>query len=375
MAEMIQWAKPVFWGKEKEYVNDALSSTWISGGPYVAKLESEFAKAIGSKNAIVVNNGTSALMLALLGINIKQGDEVIIPGFCFVAVGNMVLQAGAKPIYVDVDRDTWNIDAGKIKEKITDKTKAILVVHNYGNPCDMDEIIKIAKEKGICLIEDAAEAHFSKYKGKCVGTIGDIGCFSFHATKMIATGEGGAVVTNNLEIDKKMRAIRSHGMSSRGFYWHDEIGNNFRLANVLAAIGVAQLENIDKILENKKRVYNSYKEKLEKIEGIEFQKFQENSEPIIWAVALKINPEKFRMGRNEIIEEMKKKGIETRPGFYPFHAMPIYNSPILPIADEISKKIISLPSFPTLTEEEIVHICDSLKSLIKQDFMMSSALR
>lgn len=365
MAEMIPWAKPIFWGKEKEYVNDALSSTWISGGPYVAKLESEFAKAIGSKSALVTANGTAALALALLGIGIKPNDEIIIPGFCFVAVGNMVLQAGAKPVYVDVDKDTWNISAEKIAEKITSKTKAILIVHNYGNPCDMDEIAKIAKENKIYLIEDAAEAHFSKYKGKCVGTIGDIGCFSFHATKMIATGEGGAVVTNNPELDKKMSSIRSHGMSSRGMYWHDEIGNNFRLANVLAAIGVAQLENIDKILENKKRVYNSYREKLGKIEGIEFQKFQENSEPVIWAVALKINPEKFKLGRNEIIEEMKKRGIETRPGFYPFHAMPIYNSDILPVADEISKRIISLPSYSTLKEEEIEYISNSLKNLMK----------
>lgn len=366
MTEMIQWGKPVFWGKEKEYAADALNSSWISGGAYVTKLESEFAKAIGSKQAIATNNGTSALMLALLGINIKPSDEVILPGFCFVAAGNMVLQSGAKPVYADVNKDTWNIEAEKIKEKITSKTKAILIVHNYGNPCDMDAIIKVAKEKNLILIEDAAEAHFSKYKGKYVGTFGDIGCFSFHATKMITTGEGGAVVTDNFEIDKKMRAIRSHGMLSRGFYWHDEIGHNFRLANVLAAIGVAQLENLGKIIKNKKRVYASYKNKLEGIEGIEFQKFQENSEPIIWAVTLKINPEKFKIGRNEIIEELKKKGIETRPGFYPFHAMPIYNSKIiLPVADEISKRIISLPSFPTLKEEEIEYICGSLKSLMK----------
>ena len=253
----------------------------------------------------------------------------------------------------------------EIEKKITNKTKAILVVHNYGNICDMEPIVKIAKKNNIYLIEDVAEAPFTKYKGKSAGTFGDLGCFSFQATKTITTGEGGAVITDNPELEKKMRKIRSHGLSARGRYWHDEIGYNFRLTNVQAAIGVAQLEKLDIILQNKKRIYDLYKKNLSGIDGIAFQKITHGSEPIIWAVAVKINQEKFRVSRDEMIDKLLEKNIETRPGFYPFHAMPLYNTDVLPMADEISKNIISLPSFAALKDEEIEYICSSLKSFMK----------
>ncbi len=365
MREKIPWAKPSLWGNEKDYVLDAVSSTWISGGQYVDKLETEFARINGSKYAVTTSNGTTALSLALISLGIKAGDEVIVPGFCFVAAGNTVIQLGAKAIYADVDGETWNINPVEIEKKITNKTKAILVVHNYGNICDMEPIVKIAKKNNIYLIEDVAEAPFTKYKGKSAGTFGDLGCFSFQATKTITTGEGGAVITDNPELEKKMRKIRSHGLSARGRYWHDEIGYNFRLTNVQAAIGVAQLEKLDIILKNKKRIYDLYKKNLSGIDGIAFQKITHGSEPIIWAVAVKINQEKFRVSRDEMIDKLLEKNIETRPGFYPFHAMPLYNTDVLPMADEISKNIISLPSFAALKDEEIEYICNSLKSMIR----------
>lgn len=361
---MIPWAKPVYWGNEIAYVKDAVNSTWISGGRYIESLESQFSQIHKTNFAISTSNGTTALTLALLGLGISEGDEVIIPGFCFVAAGNTVLQLKAKPVHADIDPETWNISPEKIREKITPNTKAIMVVHNYGNISDMEEIAKIAKENNLHLIEDVAEAPFSKYNGKYAGTFGDIGCFSFQATKIITTGEGGCIITNSPELDKKMRKIRNHGFVERGRYWHDTIGYNFRLTNLQAAMGVAQLEKIDEIIKNKKRVFNSYKQKLYGLQGITFQKIQENADPVIWAVALKIDCKKFNLSRDELIEKLKEKGIETRPGFSPFHAMPIYQAEHCPIAEEVSKKIIIPPISADLKEEEIEYICNSIKELV-----------
>ncbi len=362
---MIPFAKPSLFGNEERYLVDAIKSTWISGGKYVDKFEQDFSKIIGSKYAITTSNGTTALNLALLGLGIGAGDEVIVPDFTFVAPANTILQVGAKPIYVDVDKDTWCINPEEIKKAITSKTKAIIVVHIYGNVCDMEKIMQIAEQNNLQVIEDTAEAVFSKYNGKYAGTFGHVGCFSFQATKTIIMGEGGAVVTNNSTLAEKMRKIHSHGMTKKR-YWHDVIGYNYRLTNLQASLGCAQLEESQTILENKKRIYSSYLEKL-KIDGITFQKIQEQVEPIIWAVAIKINPEKFKGNRDFIIEKMCQKGIELRPGFYPFSVMPFYNAPPCQIAESISKNILALPSFPSLTQGEIDYICDELKNLLNND--------
>lgn len=362
---MIPWFKPYLFGNEKELVNMALESTWISGGPFVDKLESEICRLLGAKYTITTSNGTTALNLALLGLGIGPGDEVIVPDFTFVAPGNTVLQVGAKPIFVDVDKDTWCISPEAIKKAITPKTKAIIVVHIYGNICNMDEILKIAKENNnLYIIEDVAEALFSKYKGKYAGIIGDIGCLSFQATKTITTGEGGAVVTNNISFAQKMRKIRNHGMTEKR-YWHDLVGYNYRLTNLQAALGCAQLDKLDIILNNKKRIHNFYLNSLENIEGIEFQKISDDVQPIMWAIGIKINPNKFIGDRDFLMKELLEKGIETRPGFYPFSVLPIYSSEKCPIAEEISNNIIVLPSYPSLKEEEMRYVCEQLKSLLK----------
>jgi len=362
---MIPFAKPYFFGNEEKFVVDALHSTWISGGPYVDKLESKLSEIMGSKHAITTSNGTTALTLALLSIGIGQGDEVIIPDFTFVAPGNTTLLIGANPIYVDVNKDTWCIEPELIKKAITPKTKAIIVVHIYGNVCDMDEIIQIAKENHLYVIEDVAEAAFSKYKGRYAGTFGDIGCFSFQATKTITTGEGGAVLTDNQVLAEKMRKIKNHGMTSKK-YWHDVKGYNYRLTNLQAAFGCAQLENIDLILNNKKRIYETYLKNLKNVEEVIFQTISREVEPILWAVAIKINPLMFKGNRNFLIEKLLKKGIETRPGFYPFSVMPPYNSTKCLIAEDISKNIIVLPSFLSLKEEEIKKICETIKEALDE---------
>lgn len=362
---MTPWAKPFLVGNEEDFLLKALHSTWISGGDYIDKFEFDFAKLIGTKYAVTTSNGTTALHLALMGIDVGPGDEVIVPGFTFVAPANTVLQTGAKPVYVDIDPKTWCIDVNEVEKSITDKTKAIMPVHLYGNVCEMGALVKVAKDNGIYLIEDVAEAVFSRYRGKFAGSFGDLSCFSFQATKTITMGEGGAVLTNDEKLSERMNILRNHGMREGKRYWHDVVGYNYRLTNLQAALGCAQLENVDKIIKEKKRVYKKYFENLSDVPGMEFQDISKKVEPVIWAVAIKIDQEYFKGDRDFLIMELLKRNIETRPGFYPFSVMPLYGTQPLPVAESISRNVISLPSYPSLPDETINNICNQLKSLIK----------
>lgn len=360
----IPWAKPIFFEKEKEYLAKALESTWISGGYYIDKFEKDFTSYVGSKFGITTSNGTTALQLALMALGIGPGDEVIVPGFTFVAPVNMVIEAGATPVYADIDPLTWCINPMSVKKCITKKTKAIIPVHIYGNVCDMDKLVDIAKKYGLLIIEDAAEAAFSRYDDKYAGTFGDIGCFSFQATKTITMGEGGFVTTDNYELFEKMRIIRSHGMKEGKRYWHDIIGYNFRLTNLQAAVGCAQFDGLNKIINNRKRVHRLYSQQLADIPGLNMQYFTSQVDPVVWAIAVRIDPKYFKGDRDYIMDSFFEAGIETRPGFYPFSVMPLYNAPKLPVSFEIGMNVISLPSFPTLTQDEISLICNHLKGLI-----------
>jgi perosamine synthetase len=359
---MISWYKPHFWGKEKEYVNDALTSTWISDGKYVKKLEEDFAHLISAKSVISTSNGTSSLFLSYLALGIGPGDEVIVPGFTFSAPINMVLATGATPIYTDVDPETWLLCPKSIERNITKKTKAIVPVHIYGNVCNMSEIMNIAKTHSLFVIEDTAEANFSTYKGRHAGTFGDFGSFSFQATKTITTGEGGALSTNNHEFENSARLIRNHGMEANKRYYHKVIGHNFRLTNMQAALGCAQLEHVTDIIKHKKRVYNRYIKNLSNQPHLQLQKISEDCDPVMWAITVKINLKAQNTLRDEIIRKMKEKNIETRPGFYSFHEMPIYRANFLPNSAEISKQSISLPSFTMISNNEIDYICETLIS-------------
>ena len=361
----IPWAKPTFYGKEKEYLLDAFESTWVSGGYYVDKFEDKFRRYNGSKYGITTCNGTASLQLAILALGIGPKDEVIVPGFTFVAPANMVIEAGAMPVYVDVDPLTWCIDPNSVEKYITSKTKAIFAVHVYGNVCDMDTLNNLAKKYHLYIIEDTAEAALSKYKGKCAGTFGDIGCFSFQATKTITMGEGGFVLTSDKGLHDKMRMIRDHGMRKDKHYWHDVVGYNFRLTNLQAAVGCGQLEHLNSIISDRQRVHSLYLKHLANEPGITFQHFKPEVKPIVWAIALKIDSKFFKGDRDFLIKALLEFGIETRPGFYPFSLMPLYNAPTLAIAEDIGANVISLPSFNTLTEDEICFICDKLKTIRK----------
>lgn len=361
----IPWAKPLFGGKEREYVADALSSTWISGGPYVERLEREFLARNEAQYGLAVSNGTTALQLALLALDLAPGDEVIVPGFTFVAPGNMVLACGATPVFVDVDPETWGLDPRRIEEAVTSRTRAIVAVHLYGNAADMDPILKIARKRGLAVVEDAAESLFTTYGGACVGTIGDVGCFSFQATKTITTGEGGFVIARRKELFEKMRVIRDHGMRKGKRYWHDALGFNFRLTNLQAALGCAQLERVDEFIRLRARMRREYERRLSGMPGVALQRFDAKVEPVLWAVAAKLDARRFGGDRDWVIDRLAAAGIECRPGFYPFSVMPMYKSKKLPVAEEVGLNAISFPSFPSLTVEQIERVCSEFKKLAK----------
>lgn len=361
----IPWASPHYWGNEQRYVADALQSSWISGGEYVERLETDFARFCDAPYAIAASNGTTALHMAYLAMNIGRGDEIIVPGFGFMAAANIALHVGAKPVFSEVSADGWCMTADAVEKCITPKTKAIVPIHTYGNVCDMTPIMELAQSKGLIVIEDAAESIGSKYKGRMSGTIAPVGIYSFHATKTITTGEGGAAVTRDVELRDRMRLFRSHGMSSRR-YWHEVAGHNFRLTNMQAAIGCAQLEQIDKIVFERDRVYQAYKDLLGNMDGVVLQKYSEHVDPVVWAIALELRTAAFPQGRDAVIDRLKQLGIETRPGFYSANTMPhIYGEVHLPICEYLSGQVISLPSSPTLTQEEIEYVCASLKSCKK----------
>jgi perosamine synthetase len=362
----IPWAKPEFFGNEIKYVTEALESTWISGGRYLNDLEKKLNAVLQKKHVLAVSNGTTAIHLAYLGLGLKPGDEVIVPGFAFMAAANVALHMNLKPVFAEVDPTTWCLSHENMASLITSKTKAIVPVHTYGNVCEMNLIMKVADELGIPVIEDCAESLFSKYEGKQSGSFGAISTYSFHATKTITTGEGGAVSTDSDEFAERMMLYRSHGMDrSKKFYWHDLPGHNFRLTNFQAAMGVAQMEQSDKILKERKRVYTSYFKNLAGNDSLDLQSFNKNVDPVVWAVAMKLNPRAFSQGRDRVIEQMKEKGIECRPGFYSSNQLKIYEPHSVPVCDGIAKSSISLPSYPSLSDDEISMICSTLISLTR----------
>lgn len=363
MSEIIPWATPCFWGKERKHIDKALDSNWISGGSYLDKFETQIKTFLNTNHVHTVSNGTTAIHSAFLSINLTKNDEVILPGFGYMAAANIAIQLGIIPKFCDVDQSTWNPTADTIEKCISKKTKAIVVIHNYGNMCDMDPIIKLGKRYKIPIIEDCAESFGSKYNNRASGTIGDIGTFSFHATKTITTGEGGAVVCKKKEVSKKIKLIKSHGVDKKR-YWHLIAGHNFRMTNFQAAMGFGQMEKIDTIIKKKLELYEFYKYNLNNIEGISLQKITPKSFPIIWAIGVKIDKKAFSKSRDKIISELLQKKIETRRAFYSSEELVhLYGKNEVPNSVKLSKSLISLPSSPVLTKKQISYICDTLRRM------------
>jgi len=366
MAKFIPIAEPSITQKEIEYVRDAIKSGWVSSlGEYIARFEQKFAEYIGVKYALTTMNGTVALHLALVSLGIKEGDEVIIPDLTFIATANAVVYSGAKPVMVDIERDTWCIDPKCIKKAVTKRTKAIIPVHLYGHPANMNDVNEIAEQNGLYVIEDAAEAHGAEYKGKKVGGIGDVGCFSFYGNKIITTGEGGMIMTNNEEIFERAKFLRDHAMDANKRYWHTEIGYNYRMTNLQAALGLAQLERIDSLISKKELVFDWYEEHLNNIPGIKLNPEKEWAKNVYWMVCL-VMDKSSPLSRDNLMIRLKEKGIDTRPFFYPISQMPMYrSSKINPVAYDISQRGVSLPSGVNLNKEQIAYICQQLKGILK----------
>lgn len=355
----IPWGKPHFWGKEREYLNKAFDSTWISGGQYVDQLESEFAKFHGYSHGLAVANGTCSIFLSLKVLNIGPGDEVLIPGFGFIAALNMVLEVGATPVFCDIDPETMLIDVAEVAKKITPKTKAVLPIHTYGNVCDMTALRELADKHGFAVLEDVAEATFSKYSGKYAGTFSELSSFSFQTTKTITTGEGGMILTNDSSLDQKIRKLRSHGMGAKK-YWHEGVAYNFRLTNLQAAIGVAQFEFRDEIIKQRNELYQKFVEGFSSFSAFKLQKYKSEVDPVVWAFPLVLNPGN-KYSRDDLMAKLASEGIETRPGFYTADVLPAYEAPFLPHSRFIAENTITIPFYIGITDGEISYMLDVFK--------------
>lgn len=341
-------AVPNLGGNEFKYLTDAFLSTWISStGSYINRFEDSFSSYSDCKYGIAVSNGTASLHVALLALGIGEGDEVIVPDLTFAATINAVLHSNATPVIVDVEEDSWCIDPAQIRKAITPKTKAIIPVHLYGQVCDMEAIMNLSKEFKLKVVEDCAEAHGATYKGKKVGSFGDVGSFSFFGNKVITTGEGGMCTTNSAELDQKIRLLRDHGMSKTKRYYHEIVGYNYRLTNLQAAIGLAQLERIDLIHKNRSQYEDLYRKTLEGPK-YEFQKDLPHRKRITWLVSILANN---LANRNNLIKLLKENTIEARPFFYLLSEMEIYKKYShlpTPNAAKISSCGISLPTYESL---------------------------
>jgi perosamine synthetase len=367
MSPRISVAQPCLNGNEKVYVARCLDSTWISAiGEYLLAFEREFARYCGAKYAVATCNGTTALHLALVALGIGPGDSVIVPTLTYVATANAVGYCGATPILVDCVEHTYNIDPAQIEAKIRPDTKAIIVVHLYGHPVDMDPILEIARRRNLIVVEDAAEAHGAEYKGRRVGNLGRCGVFSFFGNKIITTGEGGMIVTDDEALASKMRIIGGQGQDPKRRYWFPMVGYNYRMTNVAAAIGLAQLERIDEALATRARLSEWYREALAPLDDvIERPATEDWARHAFWMYTVKLRsggePE-----RDKLMAALNADGIETRPVFYPMHLLPMYEAPseAYPVATRCALRGLNLPTHAFVTREDVDRIARSLRAAL-----------
>ena len=364
--KMILTAGPSISQKEIDYVLDAVKNGWNENwNGYIKKFEKKFAEYVGTKYAMTTSSCTGALHLALAALGIKEGDEVILPDLLWIAPASAVRYLGGTPVFVDIESDTWCIDPGGIKKAITKKTKAIIPAHLYGHPANMDEVNKIAEEYGLYVIEDAAPSLGGEYKGKRTGSLSDVGCFSFQGAKLVVTGEGGMLVTNDDQIYERAEFLGDQGRDKNKQFWIKEIGFKYKMSNIQAAIGLAQLERINEFLERKRQIFNWYKERLEGVEGLRLNVEKEWAKNTFWMSSIVLD-KNFPVTRDELRVKLKERNIDTRSFFYPMSQFPMFEekSAANPISYKISKWGINLPSGVNLTEEEVNYIAENVKELL-----------
>jgi perosamine synthetase len=360
---MIPISKPLLGKEEEQGIKEVLNSGFLSQGEKVKEFEEEFSEYIGTKFAVATNNGTSALHVALASLGIKSGDEVITPAFSFIASANCILMLGATPVFCDIDPKTYNLDPAKLEERISDRTKAVIAVHLYGQPCDMRPILEVAKDHDLFVVEDASQAHGAEYQGKKVGSLGDVGCFSFYSTKNMTTGEGGMITSNDERVAKRARMIRNHGQTKS--YTHIMLGYNYRMTDLAAAIGICQLKKLDKF--NKRRIKNGefLTKEIKKIRGLVTPYIQPNVRHVFHQYTIRIT-EDFGITRDDLKLRLNKKGIDARIYYpIPIHKQPLYQKLgyrcRLPVSEKVANEVLSLPVHPALTKEDLKRIVEAIK--------------
>lgn len=363
--ELILTAGPSITEKEISYVNDAVTNGWNSHwNDYIIKFEEEFAKYIGVKHAMSTSSCTGALHLALAALDLKEGDEVIVPEVTWIATAAAVTYTGAKPVFADIDYDTWCIDPESVKKLINSKTKAIMPVHNYGNVADMDTIMAIAKEHNLFVVEDAAPSLGASYKGKKTGSFGIAAAFSFQGAKIMTSGEGGMFVTNDTALFNRVKKLNDHGRSLTKALWNDEIGYKYKMSNIQAALGLAQLERIEELVDKKREIFSWYYENLKDVEGIKLNVEKEDTKNIYWMSSIVLDKD-FGITREEFISKLKEWNVDSRPIFYPMSGFPMFETQLEnKVAQKVGDFGVNLPSGHARTKEEIDYVCEVIKMVL-----------
>jgi perosamine synthetase len=372
LAAFIPVNEPLLAGNEKKYLSECIESGWISSeGPFVKRFEEQFPLRIDRKYGIAVTNGTAALETAVAALGIGAGDEVIIPTFTIISCAAAVVRAGAKPVLVDSEPATWNMDVSQIEQKVTAKTKAIMVVHIYGLPVDMDPVLELAGKYNLRIIEDAAEAHGLTYKGKPCGSFGDVSTFSFYPNKLVTTGEGGIIVTDDEEIAERCRSLRNLCFQKDNRFVHEGLGWNFRMTNLQAALGLAQLEQLDKFAEKKREMAKKYTRLLADVDSVQLPlRRTEYAENIYWVYGIVLN-DQVPFDAKKAMKRLAERKIGTRPFFWPMHEQPVFKKMGLceneayPVAQRLARRGFYVPSGLALTDDKIEYVATSLKDILK----------
>jgi len=364
--------EPSIGEQEKKYVLECLETGWISSeGKFIHEFEKKWAAYCGMKYGVAVTNGTSALEIAVSSLRLQPGDEVILPSFTIISCAQAITKNNGVPVLVDCDPDTWCMDVSQVESKITARTRAIMPVHIYGHPVDMDPLNVLARKYNLTIIEDAAEAHGAEYKGRKSGGLGDISCFSFYANKIITTGEGGMVLTNDMTQAEYLRSLRNLCFRKEQRFMHTELGNNYRMTNIQAAIGVAQTEQIEKSVEKKRWMANAYYQQLKEIEGLFLPVERPWAKNVYWMYGIVLDLS-YKMDGREFADQLMKNNVVTRPFFLGMHEQPVYQGMGLfvdehyPVTEYISRQGLYLPSGLTLTQEQVDYVCNAVKKILRR---------
>jgi perosamine synthetase len=369
---MIPVNRPLLDGNEGKYLQECIETGWISSeGPFISRFEQAFAQIVGRKHAIAVANGTAAIDISVAALGIGPGDEVIVPSFTIISCVLQIVRAGAKPIFVDSDPQTWNMDVTQIEARLSPRTKAIMVVHIYGLPVDMDPILKLARKYRLKIIEDAAEAHGQTYNGQACGSFGDLSTFSFYPNKLITTGEGGIIMTDNLKLAERCRTLRNLAFQPTRRFVHRELGWNYRMTNLQAAVGLAQLERYSEFIEIKKKIGQRYNQLLVGTPGLQLPVPRTTyADNIYWVYGVVLK-RGIKTNARVIMAQLAKLGVATRPFFYPMHQQPVLKKlgltgrQLLPTAAYLGERGFYLPSGLGVTDDEVKASASALKAVLQ----------